>query len=56
MYIGQNVLAKYNGKVKEFRVIAVFEEDLTLSDGEITTSAKYWEVRSVPNDWKKEAE
>jgi hypothetical protein len=56
MQIGQRVLAKYNGKVREFRVVAVFKEDLTLSDEEITISAKYWEIRSVPNDWKKETD
>jgi hypothetical protein len=53
MNIGMSVLAKHERKVKEFKVIQMFDEDLTLFDGTVTITVKYWEIRSVPNDWKQ---
>jgi hypothetical protein len=40
--------------VKEFIVTDFSEEDLILSDGLIIITKKFWEVRSVPNEEKKE--
>jgi len=48
--VGQSVLARYNGKVQEFKVITIYPEDLELSDGVVTIVVKPWEIGRVPND------
>jgi len=55
MYIGKKLLVKHNDKIQEGIVENFYEEDLDirLDDGEIIRR-KFWEVRSLPDDNKKE--
>jgi hypothetical protein len=50
MQIGKTLLAKYEGKVQQFKVIKIMQDDLELSNGEITIIRKFWEVRSTKNE------
>ena len=54
MQIGRTLLAKYDGKVQEFKVTKIMQDDLELSNGEVTIIRKFWEVRALPYDNQKE--
>lgn len=49
MYIGQKVIAKVDGIVKECTVTEVRGDDLTISDGNKEVIKKYWDVNKVKN-------
>ena len=48
MYIGQPLLVKHNGEIKEGKVTKIFPEDLEikLKDGALI-QRKFWEVRKI---------
>ncbi len=45
MHIGEKVITKYKGEIKEFFVIEMFYEDVKLKNGDLVIMRKYWEVR-----------
>jgi hypothetical protein len=54
MYIGQTIRCKYEDKIIECIVIALFEEDVMLEYEGKNLTRKYWEIR--PMEIKNEKE
>jgi hypothetical protein len=54
MHIGKLVLAKHEGIVKEYKVIAIFGDQLKLQNEQIEIIRYFWEIRSVPYDKTEE--
>jgi len=47
MQVGESVIAKHEGQIKEFHVTKLLYEEVELSDGIITIYRKYWEVQKL---------
>lgn len=49
MLIGNKVLARINGQLKECEVIEIVKEDLTLKyDEDKIITRKFWEIARIP--------
>jgi hypothetical protein len=48
MLIGNKVLARINGELKECEVIEIGKEDLTLKYEDIIITRKFWEIAKIP--------
>lgn len=51
MHIGQSVIVRHQGEVKEGKVNKIFEEtlEISLTSGE-TITRNFWEIRKIENE------